>query len=1110
MNYQTWYINFLVKHPYIVLLTISVFSCTCLILPYTVKTMKLPNFQDPQKGFSTRGTQISNTITSWRNLEKETSKRSGLFMKNPREYFRSKDNTINETLLNEPYLKRLGERKKHKKQKNKFGNQNEIEYDHKNETVYGKIIMNVRNSTEGPEITNKWQFLQNLTDYNPYSRRPTYAKQFCGSPDEKYVHLVIAAKDKQDLFTWKNLQSLCKLENILMNFNNIPSLCISNKQMAGKCCKPWSLPNYIAVLYDRSSCLSITEKDVNATKAVLQKCAPHFYHNELSAICFRKKHCKIPQECLKHDVVLNILNYLTSVSFMPPDDSTGGSHILEETTIFLPIAASIASVPLYHELEKMNKEFENLTIVAMDMGIKSIIFDEYLLRDVWFMGIGAFFIFLCVWIYTASVFLTVMTIIAIVFAMAITYFLYTVVYEISFFPFMNLLTLVICIGIGADDAFIFCKIWQVNKNDQSNDNDISKIMSGTFRHAFKSMFVTTLTTAVAFWGSYVSSVTAISCFSIFAGTAIIINFFLMITWFPACLVIWEQSNISNYACPCHFMAFSQIICCFKSRWNLSRICCKCLTSIWNGKKEFVTNIVIRFKYIWIAIFTTVSLAGTVIVFIYPKLMLPNTTDFQLFSSDHPFEKYDFVYRDKFWFRREKGEYMDEYKLPLRFVWGVVPKDNGDHLNPSNLGTLEMDPDFDMADPASQKWLRDFCINVKEQPFFHPIFGISLTSCFMDTFVQSMERKCSDEFSKRDKAPCCEISDFPFNRTIFDTCILEEMSEIYTGPPDLVYPKTAGVIFSKEESPTVKAVVIEFDSNYTYSMSYENINEFYTTVNEWMEKQLETAPSVMKKGFFVSDLDFYDLQHELGRGTKVAIFVSMALAAAVLFVSTLNPLISVLAIVTITFSIITTIAALVLSGWTLNILESIAVSTAIGLDVDFSLHYSINYRMCPSNMGGNREEATRYALSCIMGPSFMAALTTAAAGFFMMFSLILPYFQIGLFLVLLMTVSWIYATFFLGSLLATLGPTQNACQYTYTGLLHSFFGSRNESAIHNNEPLPSTSSAQDLDRVSFIKHDTPMPVKKKSFKEPQVRYTPSQGLTDQSPSSNITIIMADDN
>uniref|UniRef100_A0A1A9UNQ7 Uncharacterized protein n=1 Tax=Glossina austeni TaxID=7395 RepID=A0A1A9UNQ7_GLOAU len=39
--------------------------------------------------------------------------------------------------------------------------------------------------------------------------------------------------------------------------------------------------------------------------------------------------------------------------------------------------------------------------------------------------------------------------------------------------------------------------------------------------------------------------------------------------------------------------------------------------------------------------------------------------------------------------------------------------------------------------------------------------------------------------------------------------------------------------------------------------------------------------------------------------------------------------------------------LVLLDWELNILESVTMSTAIGLAVDFSLHYGIHYRSSPT-------------------------------------------------------------------------------------------------------------------------------------------------------------------
>jgi predicted RND superfamily exporter protein len=89
-------------------------------------------------------------------------------------------------------------------------------------------------------------------------------------------------------------------------------------------------------------------------------------------------------------------------------------------------------------------------------------------------------------------------------------------------------------------------------------------------------------------------------------------------------------------------------------------------------------------------------------------------------------------------------------------------------------------------------------------------------------------------------------------------------------------------------------------------------------------------------------------------------------------------------------------------------------------VDFNLHYGVSYRI---NTGNNRFERVKIAIQQMSGPTLMAALTTSAAGALMLPSQILPYIQIGIFLVLIMGVSWIYATFFLCPLLSIGGPSK---------------------------------------------------------------------------------------
>ncbi|XKL62300.1 hypothetical protein PGB90_002133 [Kerria lacca] len=64
------------------------------------------------------------------------------------------------------------------------------------------------------------------------------------------------------------------------------------------------------------------------------------------------------------------------------------------------------------------------------------------------------------------------------------------------------------------------------------------------------------------------------------------------------------------------------------------------------------------------------------------------------------------------------------------------------------------------------------------------------------------------------------------------------------------------------------------------------------------------------------------------------------------------------------------------------------------------------------------------------PSLMAAITTGASGIFMIPSIVLPYIQIGIFLIVVSLVSWIYATFFQMSLLYRYGPQNNYGQFSY--------------------------------------------------------------------------------
>lgn len=275
------------------------------------------------------------------------------------------------------------------------------------------------------------------------------------------------------------------------------------------------------------------------------------------------------------------------------------------------------------------------------------------------------------------------------------------------------------------------------------------------------------------------------------------------------------------------------------------------------------------------------------------------------------------------------------------------------------------------------------------------------------------------------APCCDEQTFPYSPNVFDQCLSETISSLYKSPRFIFVPGVSGPKFERNSTdfhsttpPAVRAIVIEYESSQPFSTSHIEIANFTSHVQNWFNGILKSAPHSLQNGWFISELSFYDLQQILSSSTINAASIAMGSSLIVLLLFTMNWLNSIYAVVTVIFTILTTLAILVLCGWKLNILESISVSTAIGLGMDFVCHYALSYIASDKP---DRRSCSNYSLSRMIGPTIMAAVTTWLAGFFMLFSTVLAYQQIGMFLIIVMTVSWMYATFFFGSLLSAMGP-----------------------------------------------------------------------------------------
>ncbi|CAG5927864.1 unnamed protein product [Menidia menidia] len=942
--------------PVVVLGVCTVLIVVCALVGILVPD--LPDFSDPLLGFEPRGTAIGQRLVTWNNMVKNTGYKA--------------------TLANYPF-KYADEQAKNHQEPNREKRHAE------------------------------WDFSKEF---------------FCDVPGDSYSRLVFTSAEGKNMWNIHTIKSMCSQDNV-RSHRDYWSLC--QRTNDASCCPSWTLGNYIAVLTNQSSCQKITERDVSHTLKILRSCAKYYHNGTLGPDCWdmtlrRKDQLKcggVPRKCTRYNAVYQILHYLVDKDFLSPKSLEHPPPVLKYSMLFSPTEKGESMMNIYLDnFEKWNSSDGITTVTGIEFGIKHDLFQDYLLTDTVYPAIAIVIVLVVMCVYTRSIFITLMTIIAIISSLIVSYFLYRMVFNFEFFPFMNLTALIILVGIGADDAFVLCDVWIYTKYDKPHAN-LAETVSMTLRHAALSMFVTSFTTAAAFYANYVSNITAIRCFGVYAGTAILVNYILMVTWLPAVVVLHERYLPNVFTCPKppHQQGF-----CTQMFWaGLCQKASKCLFTVSEASRIFFEKvlpcIVIKLRYLWLLWFLAITVGGAYVVCINPKMKLPSLelAEFQVFRSSHPFERYDAEYKKLFMF--ERVHHGEDLHMPITIIWGVTPVDNGDPLNPKNKGKLMLDTTFNIASPASQIWILNFCQKLRNQSFVFQSDEQDFTSCFIETFKQWMENQDCEEASIY---PCCSQSTFPYKQEVFELCIKRAIMELDRSTSYHLDSKTPGPRFDIND--TIRAIVLEFQSTFLFTLAYEKMFHFYREVDAWITEELRYAPAGLSHGWFVSNLEFYDLQDSLSDGTLIAMALSVAVAFSVMLLTTWNIIISLYAILSIAGTIFVTVGSLVLLGWELNVLESVTISVAVGLSVDFAVHYGVAYRLAPEP---DREGKVIFSLSRMGSAIAMAAVTTFVAGAMMMPSTVLAYTQLGTFMMLIMCISWAFATFFFQCMCRCLGP-QGTC------------------------------------------------------------------------------------
>ncbi|KRX36587.1 Protein dispatched -like protein 1 [Trichinella murrelli] len=919
------------RHPVLFVLITCMISCVLAVLPLVLAP--LPDFSDPTIGFATRGTPISRRLDTWEKLRQEVEN-AGIFSRFP------------DSL---DVKERITLKKRH--------------------SSSDSVVVQRRKRPKQDKFNQNGDM--NIT-------------MFCTSMNSMIVfHL-------ENPFSYKSLSTLCKFEHRLYGTPLRHGLHLSSageRSSGGPLCQPWHLASIAAQLVYKENCADLEPADQPVLVELIEKCIPY---RRVIAHCLKSsargsgKACEsIPENCRRFELHM-LYNVLVPKDLFPSAQSNGTatlkmkndslSNLIDESVVFnanqsfetLMILSVSRRALQFHddpiglynsilfEVESLSNE---ATMVAIRLGIEEAMFKMSLFRDLIYNVLAVIIILLIIFCFTRSVMYTAACFLCIIMSLGVANFLYTIVFNVRFFPFINLLTLIMVIGIGADDAFILHQAWKVAEKEDG-ENSSEDVIRNTLSHASTAMFVTSATTAAAFFSNLLSPIVVLRCFGLFAGIAILCNYMFTILWLPAVIVLLRRYNCKRDS-GCKLNIASRLF-----TMNTMREYGNKLAS----PSRLLVKFISEFDTMLMLIVGGVGLAAALAFFVGPSLQLPHIDHFQFFKMSHPTERWPFEQKKRFAFTEKAAD----LPMIMTVVWGLREESSPKQFEPTDYGQLEILP-FTLGNNVSVKWMMQFCSRIAAQPFTNALKLSSTASCFLPSFISTLqEENCGSD-------RCCGDYVDSFNASQFERCLRKTMIEYR---PFLEQPDSGllmGPLFDRRTN-RLAVVIVTYISTYNFSYAFNEMRQFYDEIGSWMEKELETAPEELQGAWFV---------------------------IVVLLLTTRNVLVITMAMMTIVAVILTLSVCLVLLEWQLNVIESTTLTLATGLSFDYTLHYAATYLLVRRT--GSRKPVEE--IFCKVGsPVFMSMLTTAVGGLCMTFSSVYAYYQVGVFMLLLASISWGYSTF----------------------------------------------------------------------------------------------------
>jgi len=178
----------------------------------------------------------------------------------------------------------------------------------------------------------------------------------------------------------------------------------------------------------------------------------------------------------------------------------------------------------------------------------------YLNNDLRFVMMGIFFVFTLLFWQTESLFVSSCGLFEILISYPCGLFVWHVIFQQPYVTYLMYSGIFVILGIGADDIFVLSDAFkQASLQPPHISGSLETRFAWAYNRAASAMLATSLTTCAAFASCAVSPIWDIAAFGCVAATMILADYLLVITWLPAAMIVNERylQNCCTWCAPKH-------------------------------------------------------------------------------------------------------------------------------------------------------------------------------------------------------------------------------------------------------------------------------------------------------------------------------------------------------------------------------------------------------------------------------------------------------------------------------------------------------------------------------------------------------------------------------